>query len=167
MAGIIVAFVVGLVVAGLITLWMARTRMIQTFEVAAPFERVCEEIEGSILSVKGWAIPVPMWNKHKAVSKHFPYNNLKGVKVFFSCNAEYANMIVDRHHHLSGIMPCSWAVYETNDSRVFVSKMNIPMFAWVFSGNVIGRTMAKVAREEAQMKKTLLERVRKPAEKTP
>ena len=41
-------------------------------------------------------------------------------------------------------MPCSWAVYELEDSTVWLAKMNIPMMASMFSGE-IASAMGEVA----------------------
>jgi uncharacterized protein (DUF302 family) len=45
---------------------------------------------------------------------------------------------------MSGIMPCSWAVYERDDGSVWLSKMNISMMSRIFSGEV-GSAMSEVA----------------------
>jgi len=154
-----VGFLAGVLVTGALVLAAFRKAMISKFRVDAPFDKVCENVEAAITSVHGWAIPVPMWSAHAAISKHYPFKNLKNLKVFFSCKAEYANRILEQFPFMAGVMPCSWAVYETMDGQVYIAKMNIPLMAKVFAGNVVGRTMAAVGREEEQMRAALLSRL--------
>ena len=47
-------------------------------------------------------------------------------------------------------MPCSWAVYETTDGKVYISKMNIALMSMVYPG-FIGKIMKDVAQTEKAM----------------
>jgi len=91
---------------------------------------------------------MPDWDFHSAVGKTHVFDNLVKKKIFFICNAGYANRIVDRFHHMGAMMPCAWSVYETTEGEVYLAKMNIGLMGRMFFGNIIGSTMGKVAREE-------------------
>ena len=142
--------------AGLMIIVMRRY-MIRAYKMNAPFDKVCSAIEQAIKSVPGWGHPIPDWDFHAAVTKTHYFDNLKRKRIFFICKAEYANRIVDKFHHMGAMMPCAWAVYETQNGEVFISKMNIALMSKMFFGNVIGSTMGKVAREEHTMMARLRE----------
>ncbi len=147
---------IGALIGLLLAVLLMRFRMIETLEVGGEFDRVCEALSEAIPEEDGWGMPVPPWDMHAAVSAKAPFEKIRKLKVFFSCKALYARRIVDACPWMSGVMPCSWAVYETEDGRVFLAKMNIPLMAWVFAGGVVGRIMGAVGREE----ESILERLR-------
>ncbi len=160
----VVAGIAGFILAIIIFVVLMRRYMIVEHKVDAPYDIVCKNIEQAIKAVPGWVHPIPDWDLHGAVSKHYCFNNIKNKRVFFLCKAEYANAIVDKHHHMGAMMPCAWGVYETNDGEVFLAKMNIGFMSKVFIGNIIGKMMGKVAKEEKIMFKEL-DRLVKEAQK--
>lgn len=157
---IILSAVAGGVLVALGFVGAMRRFMIRPYRIHASYETVCRNIEKAVKSVGGWGHPLPNWDFHAAVSKTHYFDNLKNKCVFFVCKAEYANRIVDQFPHMGAMMPCTWAVYETNDGEVYVAKMNIAMMSKMFLGNVIGSTMGKVAREEHAMMDELRRLVR-------
>jgi len=148
---IMTAVLAGAIGMGVLIAAVMRKYMIRAYVMNAPYEVVCNNIEKAIKAVPGWGHPLPDWDFHGAVSKTHYFDNLKKKRIFFICKAEYANAIVDEYHHMGAMMPCAWAVYETNDAKVYISKMNIGLMSKMFVGNIIGTTMGKVAREEHQM----------------
>ena len=153
----IISGIVGAVLMTAFILFVMRKYMIRAYKIDAPFEAACDNIETAVKSVDGWVHPMPDWDFHAAVSKSHFFNNLAKKRIFFICKAKYANRIVDKYHHMGAMMPCAWAIYETQKGEVYLSKMNIALMSKVFFGNIIGSTMAKVAREEQQMMKKLQE----------
>jgi hypothetical protein len=147
-AEIALAAVGGFLVCGGITVFLLRSYMVSKYHFDAPFEVVRENIEKAIKAVPGWGHPIPDWDFHAAVSKTHYFENLAKKRIFFVCKAEYANGIVDKFHHMGAMMPCAWALYETKDGEVYLSKLNIGLMSKLFFGNVIGTNMGKVAREE-------------------
>lgn len=143
--------VAGAIGMGMLVMWTMRRYMIVAYRMNASYDVVCNNIEKAIKSIPGWGHPLPDWDFHAAVGKTHYFDNLKKKRIFFICKAEYANKIVDKFHHMGAMMPCAWAVYETNAGKVYVSKMNIALMSKMFVGNVIGSTMGKVGREEHQM----------------
>lgn len=138
----------GFLLACAAAIFVMRGYMITTRKIDAPFDQVCAALEKASTSVPGWGHPIPNWNFHSAVAKTHCFERLSKKKIFFICKAEYANRIVDKFHHMGAMMPCSWSVYETTKGEVFLAKMNIGLMSRLFFGNIIGSTMAKVAREE-------------------
>jgi uncharacterized protein (DUF302 family) len=149
------AGIVGFIIALVLFVAVMRRYMIIKHSINAPYDVVCDNIEKAVKSVPGWVHPMTDWNLHKAVSKTHCFDNIKNKRVFFICKAEYANAIVDEHHHMGAMMPCAWGVYETNNGDVYISKMNIGLMSLMFAGNIIGLNMGKVAKEEKLMFKEL------------
>jgi uncharacterized protein (DUF302 family) len=145
------AFAIGAIGMAALTVWAMRNYMIRAYRMNASYETVCHHVEKAIRSVPGWGHPLPDWDFHEAVSKTHYFDNLRKKRIFFVCKAEYANRIVDAHHHMGAMMPCAWSVYETQNGQVFVAKMNISLMSKLFAGSIIGNTMSKVGREEHQM----------------
>ena len=158
----IIAFIAGFIVAVFLNLSIMRGRMIERIPVDAPFEEVSGNIGKAIASVEGWGEPIPVWEFHRVIlEKGFPFRNLKNMHVYFSCNARYANAITDSYPWIGAIMPCAWAVYEEGNGKVFIAKYNMPLMGMVFTGNLIGKMLTKVARDEKRMLKTLFDALKK------
>ena len=155
MGALAVAGLVGAFVMSVLVLVVMRTSMVTRIKLNAPFEKVCENMEKAIKSVPGWGHPIQDWDFHGAVSKTHYFDNLTKKRIFFICKAEYANGIVDKYHHMGAMMPCTWAVYETTGGEVYLSKLNIGLMSKMFFGNVIGKNMSKVAKDEHIMIKEL------------
>lgn len=134
-----------------IILFTMRGFMIKKIKMNAPFEEVCSRLETAVGKVPGWGQPLPGWDFHGAVSKTRQFRTLARKKIYFVCKAEYASRIVEKFHHMGAMMPCTWSVYENDKGEVFIAKMNIGLMSKVFFGNIIGRTMGRVAREERQI----------------
>ena len=145
------AFGAGAIGVGILFVWMMRRYMAKTLKIDASFDAVCENIEKAIKSVPGWVHPMKDWDIHTAVSKTHTFKNLKRKRIFFICKAEYANQIVDIHHHMGAMMPCAWGVYETKAGTVYISKLNVGLMGKLFFGSIIGTAMSHVAKEEKLM----------------
>jgi hypothetical protein len=73
------------------------------------------------------------------------------------CKAPYASEVLRDDRRMATLMPCAMAVYEDDDGKVRVSKMNTALMGRFFGGTV-GRVMGgKVPREE----ETILRRLRR------
>ena len=70
--------------------------------------------------------------------------------MYFVCKPQHANSVLSVEPKMGGIMPCTWAVYETTDGEVYIAKMNIGLMSKLFSG-VIGKVMKDVAQTEEEM----------------
>jgi len=68
----------------------------------------------------------------------------------FVCKPHHANRVLQVDPSLGAIMPCTWAVYETTEGKVYIAKMNIALMSKMYFG-VIGEVMKDVARTEEKM----------------
>lgn len=135
----------GVAITGTLVLWLMRTRMVVPHRSQGSFEETCAAIERVVPAHKGWGFPIETWNFYRTLeSKELVPEGIRKLKVFFVCNAGYAQQVLSDTPAMAGIMPCSWAVYELEDGSVWVSKMNIGLMARMFGGR-IRRVMRQVA----------------------
>ena len=154
--GIAIAFVAGLVGGGLVFMYAMRKFMIAEFKMEGSFESVNEAIKEAIAQFEGWALPIPSWQFYRSqLAKNLTYDNITNMIMHFVCKSSHANRILRVNPNFGGIMPCTWAVYETTDGKVHIAKMNIGLMSRMFSGT-IKEVMADVAKTEEAM----LEKVR-------
>jgi uncharacterized protein (DUF302 family) len=80
------------------------------------------------------------------------YDDMLRVQVIEICKAERSYTILqdDANKHVAGIMPDRIAVYETNEGKVMVSKMNIGLLSRMFGG-LIQQVMSGAALEQKKI----------------
>ena len=73
------------------------------------------------------------------------------VKVVKLCKPEYAQSVLKTDPDVACLMPCSIAVWESDDGRVYVSKMNTGLMGKMFGGNIAKVMGGQVAEDEHAM----------------
>ncbi|MCU0230121.1 MAG: DUF302 domain-containing protein [Acidobacteria bacterium] len=135
-----------------------RSKMIVATELPLKFEDAERRLVDKVPNVvPGWGFPIPDFDFVAALAKRgHKAEGIRRAKVFFLCNPAYASRVVGAETRMIGMMPCHWALYETDGGRVFLSKLNIPMMAKLFTGPV-GAAMTQVGRDEEQIIRALTE----------
>ncbi len=149
----------GAIIAAVAFAATLQAKMVVSHKAKGTFEEVCNRLEEAVAGpdANGWGIPFAAWNFYQSqIEKDFKLDNLKECRIYPVCKSAYANEVVREQPHWAGIMPCSWAIYQTKDGQVYISKMNIGLMSMMMTG-LIGRVMKKVSQEEH----VLLERVLK------
>jgi uncharacterized protein (DUF302 family) len=67
------------------------------------------------------------------------------------CKAEYAVEVLRDNRSMACLMPCTFAVYETDEGDVKISKMNTGIMAKIFGGTVAQVMGGKVTKDEEEM----------------
>ncbi len=149
-------FLVGIIVGMLIFAVIMKKYMIVNYKLNGSFEDVKAIVEETIPEFEGWGFPIPAWQFYQSqISKGLNYDNIKDMVMYFVCKPAHANKVISIDPKLGGIMPCTWAVYETREGEVYIAKMNIALMSKMYFG-VIGEVMRDVAKTEEKM----LERIR-------
>ena len=78
------------------------------------------------------------------------------VKLVKLCNAEYAKSVLTTDRYVSCLMPCTMAVWEGDDGKVYLSEMNMSLMAKMFGGNIAKVMGGKVAGDEEEILEGLL-----------
>jgi uncharacterized protein (DUF302 family) len=145
---LMVGAVLGAVVAAAVGVRLMRTKMVMAGRSGASFEETCERIERVVPAGDGWSFPMPSLDMHaKLAAKGQAPQGIRRIRLFFVCKPALAKRVLSDSPQMAAIMPCSWAVYELEDGGVWLAKMNIPMMARMFSGEVAA-AMGEVAAAE-------------------
>ena len=147
--------VTGLILGGIVFVYLMRRFMMAAYKIEGTFDEVNEAIKKVIPQFDGWSFPISEWQFHKShLSKNLTYDNIKDMIMYFVCKPAHANKVLRINPALGAIMPCTWAVYETTDSEVYIAKMNIALMSKMYFG-VIGEVMREVAATEKEMLKKI------------
>jgi uncharacterized protein (DUF302 family) len=152
----IVGFVLGFVLCGIIVFATMPSMMIVTKESKLGFDETIEALEKRIPE-HGWVISgdKPM-DMNKSMTKH-GVNFEPRVKLIKLCKPEYAKSVLTTDRHISCMMPCTMAVWQADDGKVYLSKMNLSLMAKMFGGNIAKVMGKKVVHDEEKILEGLLE----------
>jgi len=153
-----ILIILGLILGMLAVAFIMVKYMIVTIYIPGKnFREVDAKIQEVIPQFEGWGFPINAWEFYKSqISKGFKYENIKNMKIHFVCKPAHANSMLRRYPYFGGIMPCSWAVYETKDGKVYIAKMNIGLMSMIYPG-FIGKIMKDVAKTEKEMLARIIE----------
>jgi uncharacterized protein (DUF302 family) len=152
----IVGVVIGFVLCGFIMFEAMPSMMIVTKECKLGFDETVEALEKRIPE-HGWVIsggqPIDM---NKSMAKHGVTFEPR-VKLIKICKPEYAKSVLTTDRNISCMMPCTMAVWEADDGKVYLSKMNLSIMAKMFGGNIAKVMGKKVVHDEEKILEGFLE----------
>ena len=151
----IAGLMIGFLLCGITVFAAMPSLMIVTRESKLGFDETVAALEKSIPE-HGWVVsggkPIDM-NKSMAKQGVTFKPRVKLVKL---CKADYAKSVLTTDRHVSCMMPCSMAVWEGDDGKVYLSEMNMALMAKMFGGNVAKIMGGKVVHDEEKMLQGLL-----------
>ncbi len=147
---------IGFVLCGIVMFMAMPSLMLVTRECKLGFDETVAALEKRIPE-HGWLIsggqPIDM---NKSMAKHGVTFEPR-VKLIKLCKAEYAKSVLTTDGHISCMMPCTMAIWEADDGKVYLSKMNMSLMAKMFGGNVANVMGEKVVHDEEKILEGLLE----------
>lgn len=146
--GVLVGAVAGAMLCGGAIVAATPSMMIVTEESRLGFDETVAALEKSV-EHHGWVVSTVM-DMNKSMAKHGVEFGPR-VKVVKLCNPEYAKSVLTTDRHVSALMPCSLAVWEGDDGKVYLSKMNMGLMAKLFGGNIAEVMGKKVVKDERAM----------------
>jgi uncharacterized protein (DUF302 family) len=151
----ILGVVIGFLLCGIIMFTAMPSMMIITKECKLGFDETVAALEKRIPE-HGWVISgdKPM-DMNKSMAKHGVTFEPR-VKLIKLCKAEYAKSVLTTDRHISCMMPCTMAVWEGDDGKVYLSKMNLSLMAKMFGGNIAKVMGQKVVDDEEEILSGLL-----------
>jgi len=75
----------------------------------------------------------------------------KQVRVVEFCKADYAHDMLEANSEVAVLMPCTFAVYEGDDGKVYISRLNQHLMAQMFGPEVAKVMGERVIRDEAKV----------------
>jgi uncharacterized protein (DUF302 family) len=141
-----------LLCGGLVAIMMPRM-MLVTKESNLGFNETVAAIEQAIED-QGWSSPGTT-DMNKAMAKR-GVEFKPQVRLVSMCKAEYAKDVLTTDRYVSSLMPCKMAVWEGDDGKVYVSKMNTGLMGRLFGGNIAKVMGQSVGRDEEAMLKGIV-----------
>jgi uncharacterized protein (DUF302 family) len=80
------------------------------------------------------------------------------VQLIKLCKAEYSASVLKKDRQMACLMPCTIAVYESDDGRVLLSKMNTGLMGKACGGNIARVMGGFVAADEKKMLQGIIAR---------
>ncbi len=113
----------------------ASSEMIIEKESPLGFEETIAKIKENAMAL-GWKVP-KKWKKNFQINlKHVTKQDVGKNLVFSMCEPWEAVKLLkhDKYKKFFAMMPCSFAVYEKSDGKVYASYMNIQMLGQMYEG---------------------------------
>ncbi len=143
--GSALGLVVGALLCTVVIVGAMPKMMIVTQESQLGFDETVAALEEAI-PAQGWVVST-VSDMNKSMAKHGVEFGPR-VKLVKLCKPEYAKSVLTTDRHVSTLMPCTMAVWEGDDGKVYLSKMNMPLMAKMFGGNIAKVMGGSVARDE-------------------
>jgi len=137
--------VVGALVMGLVVVKTMPGMMIVTRPSRLGFEETVQAVQKGV-EKQGWTSPGTI-NMNTSMAKHGVTLEPQ-VRVVEVCKAEYAKSVLTTDRYVASLMPCAIAVYEGDDGKVYISKMNTGLMGKMFGGTIAKVMGGKVAKDE-------------------
>lgn len=119
--GIVLVFVIGTV--------YLRYNMVQEFQSAGTFEETLKKLRTSVGNVKGWTMEPVMCSLPNTA------DNCR-MRTFKLCNPQYAKAMLNEQESrkVSSIIPCTFAVYEKQDGKTYIARLNVSLLGFIIGG---------------------------------
>ena len=126
--------ITGIALTILLIVLAAPRMMFHVSESNYDFEQTTAMIEESIRDNQ-WSMPY-QYDLQATMAKHG--FTVKPVKVFSICKPDIAIRILgnDQDRHISAMMPCRVAIYEKNNGKTYVARMNAGLLSKLLGNNV-------------------------------
>lgn len=152
----VLGFVLGLIVAFVVVYKAAPGMMLLEDESKyKSFEATVAAFEQSVKD-HNWKLPATH-DLQKTMAKYG--KDVKAVKVFELCHPDHAGKILKESEEriVSTMMPCRVAIYEKQDGKVYISRMNSGMMAGTMGG-LISEVMDDAAKENEEILDAIIKR---------
>ena len=150
----IISFIVGILVTTLVMYFaMPGVMLLEDESKFASFEETVTEFEASIEEHE-WKL-VATHDLQKSMKKFGM--DVKSVKVFELCHPDHAGRVLeaDDERIVSSLMPCRVAIYEKDDGKIYISRMNSGLMAKPMKG-VIPEVMALASEQNEEILEAIL-----------
>ena len=144
---------IGFVLCGIVMFMAMPSMMIVTKESKLGFDETVAQLQKRIVD-QGWLVKGVKDVSQQINSAGFDFK--PKVKLIKLCKAEYAKSVLTTDRHVSCLMPCTMAVWEGDDGKVYLSEMNMSLIAKMFGGNIAKVMGGDVVHDEEKMLEGLL-----------
>lgn len=145
--------IAGIVIAMILMFTTMPSMMINVKESRYGFDETVSKIEQGIDDI-GWSSSGTMFI-NKSLEKH-GVEFAPRVKIIKLCQPDYAKQILTTDRYISCMMPCSISVWENDNGKTFISKMNTGLMGKMFGGKIAEIMGGKVSHDEHQLLKGIV-----------
>jgi len=150
MIKIIIGFVAGIFLVGVVAYSIAGDFMLNEYESPFGVEETAARIQGNIqrLENRGWKLSA-LRNPARAVQ--VSGSNVLPVLLVEACSTAYSAPLLkeDETRILSILMPCTITVYKKNDGKTYIGIMNSGLMGKLF-GAKVAAVMGEVAKDQQE-----------------
>jgi uncharacterized protein (DUF302 family) len=153
LTGLAAGIIIGILALGILLFTTAPSMMLKTYEAVYGYDETIERIQERIESA-GWMVSAisELNNSLSREGAHFEPR----VTLLSLCHPKYAESVLTTDRYVSVMMPCKFSIWEGDDGKVYLTKMNMRLMGKMFGGNISEIMGGKVARDEESMLKGLL-----------
>lgn len=150
---LLIGVVVGGVLCAGVMISVMPSMMIVTSECHMDVDQTVAALEERITQ-QGWSVKGV--RDVQAEIRRAGYVFEPKVKLVKLCKADYARDVLSGDRYVSCLMPCTMSVWQGDDGKTYLSRMNMGLMARMFGGNIRRVMGGDVVRDEAQMLEGLL-----------
>jgi uncharacterized protein (DUF302 family) len=140
--------VVGFLACLILVVAILPSQMIITQESRFDLAETVSRLEQSAKQ-NGWNVQ-SVWDVNQALAKKGKTLDAR-VQILKLCQPDYAQEILTTDRYVSCLMPCSIAVWEDDNGKVYFSKMNVGLLGKLFGGNIARIMGQKVSQDEEKI----------------
>ena len=151
---LVVGLIIGAILMGTVVWNKMPGLMLLNMESRHDFQTTVDKIVIGAFD-NGWEVINEIDIQERLIS--FDYGDILRMQIIEICHADHSYTIFqdDENKKVAALMPCRFAVYETHEGKVMISKMNIGLMSKMFGG-VIQQVMGNVADEEKAILKGVI-----------
>jgi uncharacterized protein (DUF302 family) len=143
----------GIIITVVVVILVMPSLMLNQYESAHNLETTVARLQKAIVD-QGWTV-AGVKNMNAGMAKE-GVEFKPQVRVIQLCKAEYAAEILKSDRYVAAMMPCSIGVYETDEGKVMITKMNTGLMGTLFGGKIAEIMGNKVSKEESTILRSVL-----------
>lgn len=146
---------IGMFVTGLVLFAAMPSMMLKTYETNYGYDEMIARLQERI-EAGGWVVS-GVSDMNKSLAKQGVGFEPR-VTLVSLCQPQYAESVLTSDRYVSVMMPCKFSVWEDDDGKVYLTKMNMGLMGKLFGGNIAKIMGGHVAVDEEQMLEGLLKK---------
>ena len=145
--------VIGIVLVVAFAMWFIPSAMLETNECVYGIDETVSKLQDNIVA-HGWKVS-GVRDLKKSMSKDSVKLDYE-VRLVSLCNSNYAKKVLDKDRYISAMMPCTISVWQGDDGKIYLTRINMKLMAKMFGGNISKIMGGVVAQQEHDIVKGLI-----------
>jgi len=150
---VIVGVLIGICVTVVAVMSVMPSLMLKTYETTLGYDEMIEALQERVLQA-GWVVSGVKEMNQSLAEEGVEFE--PRVTLFSLCQPQYAKSILTTDRDISVMMPCKFSIWEGDDGKVYLTKMNTGLMGKLFGGNVAKIMGGSVAKDEERILEGLL-----------